>query len=132
MSLHGDVALQEIGHGRAFQLQQFHWNLTDHLLGCGDGRLVLAEEHRTVYGEMVIVDAVGGIEVHPPLPFGNLQVGRDPLLVPVQCVAVLAALDVDMCRHMDQVSGIRHQFAQPVAGHQGLLRGWRHFHQVDI
>ena len=81
---------------------------------------------------MVIVDAVRRIEIQRPGAIEIFAVGLDGLLVPVHNVVVVAAQHVDMGGHVDQVPGIRNQFAQPVAGHQRPLWKRRHFHQVHI
>ena len=96
------------------------------------GRPVLAEEHRPVDGEVVVVGAVERVDVHRPLAGQELAVGDDRLLVVDQHVAVVAAEHVDVGGHVDQVPGIRHQIAQPVARPQRALREGRHLHQVDV
>ena len=46
-----------------------------------DGRRVLAEEHRAVDHEVMIVDAVERVEVHHAFALDELAVGDDGLLV---------------------------------------------------
>ena len=100
--------------------------------GGGDGRRVLAEEHRAVGGEMVVVHAIAGVEIHRPGAVVELAVGDDRLLVPVHRVAVVAALDVDVGGHVHEVAHVGADLAQPVAGEQRRFRVRRHLHQVHV
>ena len=128
----GNVALEEIGHRRRGNAQHRLGHGLDQLVGGGDGGRVLAEEHRTVGGEMVIVHPVAGVEIHRPGAVVELAVRDDRLLVPVHRVAVVAALDVDVGGHVRQVAHVGAHLAQPVAGDQRRLRMRRHLHQVDV
>ena len=110
VSLHGNVAFQEVRHGRAFQFQQIDRDFVYHFLSSSHGGLVLTEKHRAVYREVVIVDAVSGIKIHTPLSFGDFEISLYAFLVPVQSVAILPALNVDVGRHVDEMSGVWHQF----------------------
>ena len=113
----GNVALEEIGHRRRGNAQHRLGHGLDQLVGGGDGRRVLAEEHRAISGEMVVVHPVAGVEVHRPGAVVELAVSDDRFLVPVHRVAVVAALDVDVGRHVHQVAHVGADLAQPVAGH---------------
>ncbi len=95
-------------------------------------RLELAEEHRAVELEVVVVAAVERVEVERPLALEELAVGRDRLLVPDDDVVVVAAEHVDVGRHVQQVAGIGHEVAQLVAGAQRAFRVRRHLHEVDV
>ena len=44
----------------------------------------------------------------------------------------MSALNVDMGRHVDQVTGVGDEFAQRVARLQRLLRERGHLHQVNV
>ena len=128
----GNIALEEIGHGRRGDAQQLLGHGLDQLVGGGDGGRVLAEEHRTIGGEVVIVDPVARVKIHRPGAVVELAVRDDRLLVPVHRVAVVAALDVDVGGHVHQVAHVGGHLAQPVAGDQRHLRMRRHLHQVDM
>src|ERR1700736_2522651 len=78
---------------------------------------LLAEEHGTVGGEMVIVHSVARIEVHRPGAVVELTVRDDRLLIPVHRVAVVAALYVYMGGHVHQVAHVGGQLSQAVAGY---------------
>jgi hypothetical protein len=71
---------------------------------------------------VVVVGAVERIDVERSLAGQELAVGDDGLLVVDQHVAVVAAEHVDVGRHVDEVAGVGHQVAQPVARPQGPLR----------
>ena len=103
----GNVALEEIRHGRRGNAQHRLGHGLDQFVGGGDGGRVLAEEHRAVGGEVVIVHAVAGVEIHRPGAVVELAVRDDRLLVPVHRVAVVAALDVDVGGHVHQVAHVR-------------------------
>ena len=128
----GNVALEEIGHGRRGDAQHFLGHGLDQFVGSGDGGRVLAEEHRAVGGEVVIVHPVARIEVHRSGAVVELAVRDDRLLIPVHRVAVVAALHVDVRGHVHQMAHIGGQLAQTVAGYQRRLRMRRHFHQMDV
>ena len=132
MRLHAQVGLEVIRHRRALDPQ----HLFGHRLGrtpqrapCG---LDLAQEHRPVDREMVVVEPVARVDVERPLGAPVLEVGADRGLVPVHHVVVVPAKHVDMRRHVDQVPGIRHQRAQRIRRAQRLFRERRHLHQVHV
>ena len=128
----GDVALEEIRHRRRGDPQHRLRHRLDKLVGGGDGGRELAEEHRPVSREMIIVDAIAGIEIHRPGAVVELAVGYDGFLVPVHRVTVMAALDVDMRRHVNEVAHVGREFAQPVAGDQRHFGVRRHLHQMHM
>ncbi len=128
----GHIALEEIGHGWRGDAQQRVGHGLNQLVRGGDGGGVLAKEHRAIGGEVVIVDAVAGVEVHCAGAVIEFAVGDAGFLVPVHRVAIVAALDVDMRRHVHQMAHVRGNLAQPVSGEQRGLRVRRHFHQVDM
>ena len=102
------------------------------LIGGFQGRSVLAEEHRRIEFEVVVVAAVEGVEIDRPFLFQVFAVGLDRPAVGDHGAAVIAAEHVDVRRHMAQVSGVRHQVAQDIAGAQRPFRVRRHFHGVDV
>ena len=53
-------------------------------------------------------------------------------MVALHHVRIFPAQHIDMRRHVLQMTGIRHQVDQRIAGVQGPLRVRRHFHQVQI
>ena len=128
----GNVAFEEVGHRRRGDAQHRLGHGLDQLVGRGNGGRVLAEEHRAVGSEVVIVDPVAGVEIHRPGALVELAVRDDRLLVPVHRVAVVAALDVDVGGHVHEVAHVGGQLAQPVAGDQRRLGMRRHLHQVDV
>ena len=103
----------------------------DHLVRRLERRLELAEEHRAVELEVVVVAAVERVEVDRPLAREVLAVGDDRALVPVDDVAVVAAQHVDVRRHVQQVAGVGHEVAQlrrrpaaPAPGCGDISMGW--------
>ena len=132
MLLHREIALDEIGHRRRRDAQQFLGRGVDQLLRRGDGRRVLAEEHGAVDDEVMVVAAVHRIDVEGALARQVLAVDHDGLLVVDDDVAIVAAQHVDMGRHVHEMARIGHEVAQPVAGAQRTLRERRHLHQMDV
>ena len=81
---------------------------------------------------MIIMDPVAGIEIHRPGAVVEFAIRDDRLQVPMHRVAIVAALDVDMGRHVHQVAHVGRHLAQPVTGDQRRLRMRRHLHQMDV
>ncbi|MNG35976.1 hypothetical protein D3C84_1228630 [compost metagenome] len=65
---------------------------------------------------MVVVAAVQGVEVDRPFLCQVLAVGLDRPVIGDHGATVITAEHVDVRRHVTQVSGIRHQVAQDIAG----------------
>ena len=128
----GDIALEELGHGRRGDAQHLLRHGLDQLVGGGERGRVLAVEHRAVGREVIVVHAIARVEIHRAGAVVELAVRDDRLLVPVHGIAVVAALHVDVGRHVDEVAHVGAELAQPVAGHQRRLRTRRHLHQVDV
>ena len=66
MQLHRHEAFEPVGHRRRFDRSSSSGKAFDHPVGRLDRDLVLAEEHRAVELEVVVVDAIEGVEVHRP------------------------------------------------------------------
>ena len=130
--LHRQIAFEEIRHRRRRNAQHRLRNRGDQFLGQGDCGLVLAEKHRAVDREVEIVDDVDQVDARIVRISEEPAVGRQRLLVIEQNVIVVPAQHVEMRRHVDEVTGIGDDLAQPVAGPQCYLRKRRHLHQVDI
>ena len=130
--LHRQIAFEEIRHRRRLNPQHGFRNRRDQFLGRRDRRRVLAEEHRAIDREMEIVDDIDQVDAGIVGVGEKLAVGLQRLLIIDQHVAVMPAQHVEMRRHVDEVAGIRHDVAQPVAGAQRAFREWRHLHQVNI
>ncbi len=127
-----DVALEEIRHRRRGNAQEFLRHRLDQLVGGSNRRIVLAQEHRAVGREVIIVYTVARVEIHRPDVVVELTVGDDGLLVPQHRVTIVAALDVDVRRHVGEVAHIGADLAQPIAGDQRRFGMRRHFHQMDV
>ena len=84
----------------------------------GDGGLILAEKHRAVDREVEVVDDVDQVDARIVRIGEEPAVGRQRLLVIEQNVIVVPAQHVEMRRHVDEVTGIGDDLAQPVAGPQ--------------
>ncbi len=132
MLLHRDIALDEVGHRRRGNAQQLFRRGVDQFLRRHDRRRVLAHEHRAVDHEVMVVGAIERIDVHRPFARQILAVDGHRLLIIDDDVAIVAAQHIDMGRHMDQVAGLGHQLAQPVARPKRPLRERRHLHQMDV
>ena len=65
---------------------------------------------------MVIVKAVSGIEIQGTDLVVVFPVRSNAALIVDQRVVVMATLYINVRRHMDQMSGIRDQRAQHIAG----------------
>ena len=128
----GNVALKEIGHRRRGNAQRFLGHRLDQLVSGGDRGRVLAEEHGTVGGEVVVVHPVARIKVHRPGLVVELPVCNNSLLIPVHSVAVVTALHVYVGGHVHQVTHVWGELTQAVARHQRRFRMRRHFHQMNI
>ena len=76
------------------------------LVGRLQRRLELAEEHRAVDREVVVVAAVDGVEVVRAREREVAAVGARGGLVPDHHVAVVAAQHVDVGRHVHEVAGV--------------------------
>lgn len=129
---HREEGLQPVGHGRALHPQQF---LRDRLLQPRrglQGGLRLAQEHRSVDLEVVVVRAVERVEVHRAGPLQGLLVGGDRGAVVRHDPAVVAAQHLQVRGHVQEMPGVRHQAPQPVRHGQGQFGRGRHLHEVDV
>ena len=125
-------ALQPVGQRRVVGAEEPGRQGLHHLGGGLGGRAVLAQEHRPVRLEVVVVAAVQGVEVRRALVLQVPAVGDDRGVVAGHHVLVVAAQHVDVGGHVDQVPGVGDQVDQRVAGLQGPLGMGRHLHQVDV
>ncbi len=114
--VHRHERFEPVRHRRGFDPQQLCRNRRDQFVRRADRFLIVAEKHRAVELEMVIVGTIGRVEVERALAFEVLAVGHDGVGVVGHDIVILAAEHVDMGRHMLQMPGIRDQPAQPVAG----------------
>ena len=122
------VAFEVIRHGWTFHAQHLLRSGLSHPLHSTHGRLELAQKHRAIDHEMVIVLAIAGIDVERAPLLIELEVGLDRRLIPVHHVLVMPTQNIYVRWHVDQVPGIGHQPAQRIAGLQRLFRKGRHFH----
>ena len=122
------VAFEVIRHGWTFYAQHLLRSGFGHPLHSTHGWLELAQKHRAVNHEMVIVLAVAGIDVERTPLLIELKVSLDRRLIPVHHVLVMPAQNIYVCWHVDQMPGIWHQSAQRIASLQRLFRKGRHFH----
>jgi len=76
--------------------------------------------------------AVDGIEIFGTRPIQEFSVRHNRGVVSRYHIDVVAAQNVNVCRHMQQVTGIRHKGTQTVAMTQRALRVRRHFHKMGI
>ena len=104
----------------------------DQLLGCRNRGGVLAEEHRAIDGEVEIVDDVDQVDARIVRIGEKLAVGRQRLLIVDEDVVIVPAQHIEVRRHVDEMTRVRHDLPQPIAGAQRPLRERRHLHQVDI
>ena len=132
MHPHGEEALQPVGHGRALHAQQLLRDGRFELRGRLQCRSGLAQEHRTVDLEVVVVRAVQRVEVHRAGPPQVLLIGPDRVAVARHDPPVVPAQHIEMRGHVVQVARVRDQPSQPVGDRKGLLRRRRHLHQVDV
>ena len=102
--------------------QQFFRSRIDQFLRCVHCGRILAQKHRAVDCEVMIMGAVHRIDIQCTLPLQILAVCRDRLLIVDDDISVVPAEHIDMRRHVNQVTGVGHQFAQPVTGSQRPLR----------
>ena len=68
----------------------------------------MAQKHRAVDHEMVIVLAVASVNVKRTPLLVELEVGLNRRLIPVHHVLVMPAQNIYVRRHVDQVSCIGH------------------------
>ena len=132
MRLGRNEGLEPVGHGRRLHAQQSLRQARNHLAGRRHRRLVLAEEHRTIGFEVIIVAAVEGIEVGRARMVHILAVGGDAGVVPIDHGLVVAAQHVDVSGHVLEMAAVGHQAAQPVGCLERLLGRRRHLHGVDV
>ena len=132
MQLHRHEALEPVGHRRGFDAQQVLRQSRDHFVGGFEGRFKLAEEHRAIELEVKIVAAIERIEIVGAFACEIFAVGRDRAAVAVDDILVEAAKHVDMGRHVEEMARIGNEVAQGVRRPQGLLRGGRHLHEMDV
>ena len=98
----------------------------------GHRRLELAEEHRAVHDEVVVVQAIAGIDVQRPL--------RARYLRSATIASWFQGRRRDSCRRARRYAsacgcrwpGVRHQGRAASRRPQRLFRPRRHFHQMDI
>ena len=129
---HRHEPLGPVRHRRHLDAQELLAERRGHLVGRLERRLDLAEEHRAVDLEVVVVAAVERVEVERALALEVLAIGLDRPLVPRDDVAVAAAQHVDVRRHVLQVPGVGHEPAQLVRRRQRALRKRRHLHRVQV
>ena len=129
---HRHEALEPVRHGRDLHPQQVLGDRRGQLVRSLQGGLRLAEEHRAVDLEVVVVRPVQRVEVHPAPAGPELLVGLDRGVVGRHDARIVAAQHVQMRRHVPQVARVRHQVAEQVPGAEGGFRGGRHLHQVDV
>jgi hypothetical protein len=132
VQLHGHEAFEPVGHGRRLYLEQLLRQVCGHLIRGLQGRLALAQEHRAIKLEVIVVAAIERIEVERPLAFQIDPIGDDGPGIGHHHLPVVAAENVDVGGHVLQVAGIRHQAAQIVAGSKRPLGMGRHLHQVNV
>ena len=113
--LDSNEAFEQVGHRRRGDAQHRLRHGLDQLVGRGNGRRILPEEHRAIRNEMVVVDPVGRVEIQRPSALVVLAVSDGCFLVPQHHVLVVAALDVDVAGHVHEVAHVGGEFAQPVA-----------------
>ena len=130
--LHRREPLQPVRHRRDLHPEQFLRNRRRELVRGLQGGPRVAQEHRAVELEVVVVRSVQGVEVHRARARTELLVGGDRGGVGGHHAPVVAAQHVEMGRHMPQMARIRHQVAQPLPGPQRVLGSGGHLHQVDI
>ncbi|MNH37746.1 hypothetical protein D3C79_986920 [compost metagenome] len=100
VELHRHEAFEPVGHGRFFHPQEVFDEGIGQLIGGLQGRLVLAEEHRRIEFEVVIVAAVQGVEIDRALLSQVQAVGLDCPVIGDHGPAVIATEQVDVRRHM--------------------------------
>ena len=81
MHLHGHIPFHPISHRRAFDPQELFGQGLQHFVGRLEGCLLLAQEHRSVKLEVIIVNAIGRVEVVGPGPLQELAVCDDGAMV---------------------------------------------------
>ena len=130
--LHRHVSFQPVGHRRALHAEhRFGDGLQQALRRVHRGPVV-AEEHRPVEHEVVVV---GEGEREPGsggLALEELPVGGDGAGVPLHRRVVVPALDVDVGGHVPQVAGVGHEVAQAVGRAQCALRMRGHLQHVQV
>ena len=81
---------------------------------------------------MIIVAAVEGIEIDGTFALQIFFVGDRGLAVAVDHFLVVAAENINVGRHVDEMARIGNEAAQRITGAQGPLGVGRHLHEVDI
>ena len=102
------VAFEVIRHRWTFHAQHLFRSSLGHPLHSTHSRLELAQKHRAVDHEMVIVLAVASINVKRTPLLVELEVGLNRRLIPVHHVLVMPAQNIYVCRHVDQMPCIGH------------------------
>ena len=116
MLFHRHESLEPIGHRRALDPQQLLGQIGDHLVCRLECRLVLAEEHRAIEPEVIVVAPIERIEILRPPLLEEFAVAGDGPAVPVAYILVVAAQHVDVGRHVHEVARIGNDGAQRIGG----------------
>ena len=133
MHLHRHEAFQPVRHRRALHPERRFGNGRQHARRRLHRGPVLAEEHRPVEHEVVVVrkrqrvPGSGGF-----IAFEELPIGSDGAPVPFHHRLVVPALDVDVGGHVPKVAPIGHELAQAIGGAECVFRMRGHLQGVDV
>ena len=133
MHLHRHEPLQPVRHGRALHSEHGLRNGLHHAPGRFHRGPTVAEEHRPVEHEVIVVRERHGVpDPGVAAAFQQLPVGRDGADVPVDRRLVVPALDVDVGGHVPQVARVGDESAQAIGGTQRSFRVRRHLEDMDV
>ena len=132
VQLHRHEALEPVRHRRDLHAEQLLRDQSGQAVGGVERGLRLAEKHRAVDLEVVIVRPVQGVEVDRS-PLGDEPlVGGDRGCIAGHHAAIVAAQYVEVRGHVPQVPGVGDEVAKQVGGEERILWPRRHLHQVDV
>ena len=132
LRLEPDVGFEEIRHRGRLDLQERIRGCFTQTTHRAQRRFHLPHEKSAVDHEVIIVLPVAGVDIEGTFALEINEVRFHGLFVPAHGAFVVAALHIDVGRHVHEVACIGHKRAQPIPGFQRLFGCRRHLHQVNV